>query len=244
MSTANYIIILNPRWRQSTDLQLAPMDIKVSYTTPSKPSATECSGVDGFLESIVEFGNSTILYVKTISWALGFVEMAAIISTSLAPNPQVASLLIKNGDGANPYLTTLSTIGLFLIVSGTPLRMECYRALKNLLTFEVSIRKDHGLFMTWPYNIVRHPSYAGMLAIHIGMYCWCGSRGSWLRELGLLDTLGGRAAVFIFATFEMGVMAGLVARIPVDDAALKKLSGEQWVLWVRQVPYAIIPGVY
>ncbi|KAG6910459.1 hypothetical protein DXG01_010384 [Tephrocybe rancida] len=205
-----------------------------------KPSATERSEVDGFPESIVKFGNSIILYVK----ALGFVEIAAIISTSLAPNPQVASLLIKNGDGTNLYLTTLSTIGLFLIVSGTLLRLECYRALKDLFTFEVSIRKDHKLVTTWPYNIIRHPSYAGMLAIHVGMYCWCGSRGSWLRESGLLDTLGGRAAVFVFATYEMGVMAGLVARVQVEDVALKKLFGEQWVSWARQVPYAIIPGVY
>jgi protein-S-isoprenylcysteine O-methyltransferase Ste14 len=129
-------------------------------------------------------------------------------------------------------------------VSGALIRQQCYQTLKSFFTFEVSIRKDHNLITTGPYGIVRHPSYAGMLAVHIGMYCWWGSRGSWMMESGALDTIGGKAALAIYAIYEMAIMGGLLMRAPIEDAALQKKFGEEWNAYARQVPYAVIPGIY
>ncbi|KAG6825868.1 hypothetical protein H0H92_002039 [Tricholoma furcatifolium] len=153
--------------------------LHIAHTSPGKSSVEERTQVDGFLENVVKFGTRLIQYVKAIYWSVGIVEMASILSAVLAPGSKIASLFVKSGgsDMSRLHLTPLSALGLFLIVFGTWLRMECYSAMKNLFTFEVSIRKDHKLVTTWPYNVVRHPSYSGMLAIHVGMYCWFGSQG-------------------------------------------------------------------
>ncbi|KAF5378614.1 hypothetical protein D9615_007181 [Tricholomella constricta] len=221
--------------------------LHVAHTSPSKSPSTEHTTIDGMFERVVQCGTSIIKLVKGIFWAIGVAEMAAIIVTmfqSSEIDPRIASALIKTGNAEDLYLTPLSTMGAMLVVTGALVRWKCYRTLKSLFTFEVSIRKDHTLVTSWPYSVVRHPGYSGMLAVHIGMYCWCGSRGSWLRESGILDTVGGKAVVICFATLEMGVLGGLLTRMPIEDAALKKEFGLQWDEWAQKVPYALIPSVY
>ncbi|GLB44302.1 putative class VI-like SAM-binding methyltransferase superfamily, isoprenylcysteine carboxyl methyltransferase family protein [Lyophyllum shimeji] len=223
------------------------ISLHVAHTTPSKSSSNEEATVNTALEWVVQFGISIIKFVKGLFWAVAAAEMAAIMSTTLLSSyvdPRIAFALIKNGDPEALHLTPLSTVGAVLVVGGTLLRWQCYRAMKSLFTFEVSIRKDHHLITTGPYAMVRHPSYSGMLAIHIGMYCWWGSRGSWLREAGFLDTTGGKIALVAFAMYEMGVLGGLLMRAPVEDVMLKKQFGAQWTAYAHRVPYALVPGVY
>jgi len=159
-------------------------------------------------------------------------------------DPRIASALVKNGNPNALRLSPLSTIGTALVVGGVLVRLQCYRTLRSLFMFEISIREDHRLVTTGPYAIVRHPSYSGTLAIHIGMYWWWGSRGSWLRESEFLDTIGGKIGLWVFATYMMGVLGALLMRGPVEDAALKKQFGTQWSAYARQVSYALVPGIY
>lgn len=116
--------------------------------------------------------------------------------------------------------------------------------MRGFFTFEVSIQKGHKLITTGPYSAVRHPSYAGMSAIYIGMFCWYGSRGSWLRESGVLHTAGGQALFGSLTTALIAVLIGLLKRMSLEDAALKSNFGEAWTKWAREVPYSLIPWVY
>jgi len=56
-----------------------------------------------------------------------------------------------------------------MVTLGGLIRLECYRQLGTMFTFEMSIRKDHMLVTSGPYGIVRHPGYTGILLVISGM---------------------------------------------------------------------------
>jgi protein-S-isoprenylcysteine O-methyltransferase Ste14 len=80
--------------------------------------------------------------------------------------------------------------------------------------------------------------------MEIGMVCWYGTSGSWLRESGILGTVMGGAFFGGFAVFNLVVMLALLERGPVEDAALKKTFGKEWEDYARKVPYSFIPGLW
>jgi protein-S-isoprenylcysteine O-methyltransferase Ste14 len=49
-------------------------------------------------------------------------------------------------------------------------RLLAYRALGKHFTFEMSIKKDHGLITSGPYSVVRHPSYTALALNCLGMF--------------------------------------------------------------------------
>lgn len=116
--------------------------------------------------------------------------------------------------------------------------------MKDLFTFELCVRIDHSLVKTGPYKIVRHPGYAGLLATYIGMFCWFGARGSWLRESGIVETLAGCAFFATFAIAMVGLLIGFFRRMRIEDEALGEVFGLEWEEWVEKVPYSLIPYVY
>ena len=82
----------------------------------------------------------------------------------------VLSCLIFPGGTAERINTPLSSIiGTFMVTAGGLIRLECYRQLGRMFTFEMSIRKDHMLVTSGPYGIVRHPGYTGALLAVGGM---------------------------------------------------------------------------
>lgn len=180
-------------------------------------------------------------------WGIGIAEATTILTFfhplwSLS-NPNI-SILLSQSSQEDLYLTPLSAAGLFFITFGSLLRIYCYRTLGRFFTFDISIRKGHQLITAGPYGVVRHPSYSGMFAVYVGMFCWYGSRGSWLRETGVLETVAGKA---VFANLVCGlvvVLVGLLERVSVEDALLKENFKTQWAEWAQRVPYALIPWVY
>ena len=131
------------------------------------------------------------------------------------------------------------------MASGTWIRVMTFRHLGRFFRFEVSIQKDHELIVSGPYAIVRHPSYAGLLILFIGWFFWQMSEGSWIIESGLWDMILGRSLVLAYiGLFIIGTLLTVLARIPKEDAALRKHFGTKWDDWVKDVPYAIIPGIY
>jgi len=154
-----------------------------------------------------------------------------------------AAFLIRN-ESAGVHLTLQSTIGMVFIISGALLRLQCYRTLGRLFTFEVSIRKGHQLVTTGPYSIVRHPSYTAILLMHFGMILWFTSSGAWVRESGVLDTLPGSTIAFGVLATRLTTTVSLCQRVPVEDEVLKNQFKQDWEHWARRVPYALIPLVY
>ncbi|KAF9465726.1 hypothetical protein BDZ94DRAFT_1188752 [Collybia nuda] len=218
-----------------------------SFTPPNVSKKSEQTSRKNILEHIAFAARSVTRPLGLLVWIVGITEAMVIVanhfpSWSLS-EPIIATLLVRN----NPMdlqLTPLSIIGLLLIMSGTLIREYCYRSLSYLFTFEISIRKGHRLITNGPYRVVRHPSYTGMVFVLIGMFCWCISRGSWLRESGVLETTGGKVFFGSVGMLLMVVLSGLLRRMSVEDAALKKEFGKEWTEWSRRVPYSLIPRVY
>ncbi|KAF9465737.1 hypothetical protein BDZ94DRAFT_1253011 [Collybia nuda] len=182
-----------------------------------------------------------------VTWAVGIAEVAIIIAghfPSWLLSECVISSLLAQRNLQELQLTPVSMTGLLLLTSGTLLREYCFRTLSHLFTFELSIREGHRLITTGPYSVVRHPSYTGSATAFLGMLCWFGARGSWLRESGVLGTIGGKAVFGVLGTaMTVGVIAGLM-RIPGEESILKRKFGGEWVEWASRVPYLLVPGVY
>ena len=162
---------------------------------------------------------------------------AKILSTLVASDPALAAS--KMG------ITPIFLFGWIILVSGTLIRVVCFRTLGRLFTFELSIRKDHRLITTGPYSVVRHPSYTGGLMVLLGWFLCHVSGGSWMREcsgLSLNGTVGRlvtSVAVVVFGT----MVVAIVTRTYTEDAILKSKFSE-WDQWAKQVPWKLTPFVF
>jgi len=178
--------------------------------------------------------------------------MAIIISRMISMSSShttyattVLSILMRDSDRAQDIgLTPLSIAGLGLVVVGAWLREKCYRALGPLFTIELAIRKDHKLVTTGPYGVVRHPSYAGILAVQAGLVCWFCSPGSWLRESGVLESTVGSGFVYVSGLILGFIIMFGVSRMGREEKELRKAFGGEWDAWARRVPYRLVPGLY
>ena len=131
------------------------------------------------------------------------------------------------------------------MVLGTWIRLMTYRHLGRFFRGETSIQKDHELIVSGPYSIVRHPSYTGFILVSVGWFPWQLSKGSWIMEMGLWNTMLGRLLVVIYySVFYMLASIFALTRMSKEDIALRNQFGEKWDEWVERVPYSIFPGIY
>ena len=142
-------------------------------------------------------------------------------------------------------MSNAAAIGLTLIILGTWIRLMTYRHLGRFFRFEPSIQNGHELIVSGPYSIVRHPSYTGLILMSGGMFPCYLSKGSWIMESGLWNTMLGRLLVVIyFSVLNILGSIMLLTRMSKEDAALRNQFGKKWDDWARRVPYSIFPGIY
>ena len=104
--------------------------------------------------------------------------------------------------------------------------------------------KDHRLVTTGPYRIVRHPSYTGGIMLVPCVFLLHATKGSWVRESGLLRYLPGQIVAGIFAfIMAVGLPTPVLLRMKAEDGALRKRFGDEWDAWAARVRYMIIPGI-
>jgi protein-S-isoprenylcysteine O-methyltransferase Ste14 len=176
-------------------------------------------------------------------------EIATILASAnptLPLSQPILSMLVWNGAKPdNLRMSNVTAIGFILMVLGASIRIMTFRYLGRFFRFEVSIQEDHELIVSGPYAVVRHPSYSGLLMLLIGWFPWQMSKGSWVIESGLWDMTLGRSLVMInIALIFMGAFQVVLVRTPKEDAALRKHFGAKWDKWAKDVPYAVIPGIY
>lgn len=107
-----------------------------------------------------------------------------------------------------------------------------------------SIRKEHKLVTTGPYAFVRHPSYTGLFMAYAGELFCHASRGSWLRESGVLRTCLGAGIVSIWLLVAASIVVSLILRISTEEGLLSQEMGKEWDEYVERVRYKLVPGFY
>jgi protein-S-isoprenylcysteine O-methyltransferase Ste14 len=98
-------------------------------------------------------------------------------------------------------------IGVVLFGSGIALRLWSFHALGRYFTLTVQTSHDQPVIDDGPYQLVRHPGYAGLLLIIVAVGLFI---GSWLSVLCLIVATTG----------------GLVFRIRVEERALMQHLGD------------------
>ncbi|KAH9924401.1 uncharacterized protein B0H18DRAFT_1119938 [Fomitopsis serialis] len=129
-------------------------------------------------------------------------------------------------------------------VAGGALRYRCYRTLGRFFTLELAVHKGHKLVTEGPYRYVRHPSYTAWSLGSVGVGLMSVTRGSWLRESGLLETQWGRMAFAFCTLYILYGTVGLTVRAPTEDEMLRREFGEEWEAYARRVPYRLVPYVF
>lgn len=135
-------------------------------------------------------------------------------------------------------------LALIVIITGTRIRLACYKALGRFFTFELALKPDHTLITSGPYAVVRHPSYAGAF---VGM---CGATlihmgpGSYWMESGMRSTASGVALGVVFWAYVAVIFGFLFARTRKEDAVMRKEFKDQWEAWTKKTQYLLLPLVY
>jgi protein-S-isoprenylcysteine O-methyltransferase Ste14 len=143
------------------------------------------------------------------------------------------------------YTTRLSFLGAIIWIVGTRIRLAAFATLGRFFRFDISIQRTHKLVTTGPYAYVRHPSYTGLLLTNIGWACYHFSRGSWLRESGVLESSAGKLLASVYLGLGLlPTMFVTLGRLRREEDMLRTAFGKEWEEWARQVPSKIIPGVY
>ncbi|KAF8063938.1 hypothetical protein FPV67DRAFT_1451189 [Lyophyllum atratum] len=187
-------------------------------------------------------------YIRGVFWVAAAAEIVTILaaqrSATSEPANCILKMLMKKGTVDDLRLTPLAVAGSLITVAGCWLRLKAFRTLKELYTFEITIRENHKLVTTGPYGVIRHPGYAAFSTVFLGLCCWFGGRGSWVRESGVLETIAGKTFVGLFTVMYTRMFVGLLQRMPAEDRLMKASFGEEWERWARQVPCWLIPGIY
>ncbi|KAF8239239.1 hypothetical protein L208DRAFT_1449941 [Tricholoma matsutake] len=225
---------------------VAAIGIHKALTAPGESLKHDRTPYSGVLALFLHLGVSNIWIIKGVYWAVALAEIVAVmakVSTSDV-SAHILSALSVDGSLGDLRLTQSFVVGMVCISLGSLIRIICFRALKKFFTFEASISKNHQLVTTGPYGIVRHPSYVGLLLIDVGMIFWFGSRGSFLRESGVLAAMQGKLLFGAFVVWMQVIVVALLRRATVEDNALREKFRSEWEEWARRVPYAFFPGIY
>jgi protein-S-isoprenylcysteine O-methyltransferase Ste14 len=99
--------------------------------------------------------------------------------------------------------------GVAIFWSGVVLRLWCFRTLGRYFTVTVQTSSDQPVIMKGPYRVLRHPSYAALLLVVMGVGLLI---GNWLALAGLTAA----------------VSCALVFRIHVEEDALVRELGDEY----------------
>ncbi|KAJ4490599.1 hypothetical protein J3R30DRAFT_3678916 [Lentinula aciculospora] len=221
--------------------------MRVSGTPPNPPTLSGHLVVPDWREHFLRSLAYPSKFLRATSWFAQFVEFIVIIAY-FNPKGPVSNLILKGfvADASciqKLHVTPMFLIGNILNLSGTILRVQCYRTLGRHFVFELRIQKDHRLITDGPYAYVRHPSYTGLILTVLGALLGHAS-GSWISQCGALQNSFIQALVGFWVIVAIAVVLSLLLRVSREDAMLKNTFGDSWIRWSEKVPYQLVPGIY
>ena len=171
-----------------------------------------------------------------------YVSLCSLIQSDSHPLSRYRWVVIENVNA--PTITHATVVCVALNYAAAYLRIMCYRALGKHFTFEFTIHKDHKLCTFGPYSVVRHPSYTAILICQLCTWVmFFGSGSAWVSSHAG-TTYVGQGVMTYWITMLCLATVAIFKRMPLEDEALKELSGEEWVEWYKKVPYKLIPYIY
>ncbi|KAG1787278.1 Isoprenylcysteine carboxyl methyltransferase family-domain-containing protein [Suillus plorans] len=229
---------------------VSAIGIHISTTDPSAPPSSKekvTSSSESFFEWFMKLRGMKLLRIS--AWAASCAEVANILAIHIPshiPEDIYGARAVRFLRNLHPTpITPAFLAGSIAIVVGGALRLYCMATLGKLWSFHLSVRKEHKLVTSGPYSVVRHPSYTGWVLQSIGIAAMYGSRGSWMRQSGILQVPFMKVlAMTSFSAF-LTLAAWVSIRRPAEeDQMLQRALGAEWENWAKKVKYRLIPGVY
>src|SRR5213079_2193074 len=125
---------------------------------------------------------------------------------------------------ALPHHRSFEFAGVVLFVAGLLLRWWAIITLGRFFTVDVTIEKAHELVDRGPFQIVRHPSYTGVLLSFVGLAL---SLRNWAALLVILIPIG----------------AAFIHRMNVEEDALSRALGPCYAEYTKRTK-RLVPFVY
>ncbi|KAJ8517234.1 hypothetical protein ONZ45_g5569 [Pleurotus djamor] len=226
----------------------------ITSSPPNPPPSKQARLIPNWRETFLKQLAWPCVFLRIIFWLTAFTEAAAIISNIIFPSktghvfplemPFTAYATRFTLSPATLGVTLQSLFGTLTTFLGAMIRLSCYRTLGKHFTFELSLQCDHKLVKDGPYKYIRHPSYTGMIMTILGVICTYSSRGTWLRDSGILHYPFAWIVVAYWLTVAAAVTASLVLRLENEDDILRQAFGGEWIAWSEKVPYSLLPGIY
>jgi len=172
-----------------------------------------------------------LYYLRTIVPFSSSFPFAATLICPASPIPSSTSI----------HLTPAFVLGVIAVVLGAYIRVDCFKALGHLFTFDLTIHPEHRLVTTRFYAYVRHPAYTGSLLLVFGLAFSHLTRGSWMTECGLLRNEG--ASLVVWAVWWVWTFCVGISRADAEDKEMQKLFKEKWERYAAAVPWWFFPGL-
>jgi len=162
---------------------------------------------------------------------------------SLPSSPIDPSSLICPARNVQPDLdlTPSFLMGVLAVVLGTYIRLDCFKALGQLFTFDLTVHPQHRLVTHRFYSYVRHPAYTGSLLLIFGLALSHLTAGSWMTECGVLRSRG--VAGIAWASWWLWTFCVGISRADAEDRQMRKLFGAEWEAYAAEVHWWFFPGL-
>jgi protein-S-isoprenylcysteine O-methyltransferase Ste14 len=179
-----------------------------------------------------------------IIWICAFFEILYYASTMVPASsisPLAAAVVCPRTSVPHIYTSPIFTIGITAVALGSYIRLDCFKALGHLFTFDLTIHPEHRLITSRFYSWVRHPAYTGSMLLIAGLSFSHLTAGSWLTECGPLRAPS--SAIIVCAAWWMWTLAVGVSRAEAEDKQMQKLFPEEWDKYAVNVPWWFFPGL-
>ncbi|KAJ3987006.1 hypothetical protein F5890DRAFT_892557 [Lentinula detonsa] len=177
-------------------------------------------------------------YFSTLS-----VSGTTTILSSVSPfaTPALNTLICPATTDPHINISPLFLIGIVAVVLGSYIRLDCFKALGKLFTFDLTVHPDHRLVTTSFYGYVRHPAYTGSMLLVAGLTFSHLTEGSWLTECGPLKSSG--SALVVWAAWWVWTLAVGVSRAEAEDNQMQKMFSGEWERYAENVAWWFFPGL-
>ncbi|KAF8874995.1 hypothetical protein BD779DRAFT_1613496 [Infundibulicybe gibba] len=176
-----------------------------------------------------------------ITWICAIFEVISYVLTVLSPPSTLPHPLVCLAATPNIRTSPFFVIGVLAVALGTYIRLDCFRALGPLFTFDLTVLPAHRLITTRFYAYVRHPAYAGSILLVAGLAFSHLTAGSWMTECGPLHS--GRSAYVVWALWWLWTLAVGVSRAAAEDKQMRKIFSQEWEAYAAKVHWWFFPGI-